>query len=171
MSNRFIVALFDDEEDLVSAARELKKEGVKIHDIYTPFPVHGLDEVLDISRSRLAFVTFGAGAFGLILAIAFQIWTSAFDWPINVGGKPMLSIPAFVPVTFELMVLFGALTTVAAFFYRSKLFPSKIAVIFEPKQTDDQFLIVLDSLDGNENFEKINVFLKKHGATNVRLQD
>jgi hypothetical protein len=171
MSDQFIVGLFDDEEMLVSAAVILKNEGIKIYDIYTPFPVHGLDEVLDITRSRLAFITFGAGAFGLILSITFQVWTSAFDWPINVGGKPMLSIPAFIPVTFELTVLFGALATVAAFLFRSNLFPSKEAKIFELKQTDDKFLIVLDSKSTKEKFENISLLLKKNGATNVRLQN
>ena len=167
MKNEFIVGVFDDEEKLVAAATILKESGVKIHDIYTPFPVHGLDELLDISRSRLPQVTFAAGLFGLIVSIGFQVWTSAFVWPINVGGKPMLSIPAFVPVTFEIMILLGALTTVAAFFFKAKLFPSKDVELVNLRQTDDKFVLVLinDSLSVDQ--KKIGVTLMAYGAFDV----
>jgi hypothetical protein len=171
MSNKFIVGIFEDEEKLVEAATSLKNDNIKIFDIYTPFPVHGLDDILDISRSRLAMVTFGAGVFGLLLAISFQVWTSAFAWPINVGGKPMLSIPAFVPITFEITILLGALTTVVAFLYRSNLFPSKEVKLFDLKQTDDEFVIVLEGIYSTTEFENINLQLKKFGAKEVRFQD
>lgn len=171
MNNNFIVGIFDDEDKLVVAAKSFKKAGVKIHDIYTPFPVHGLDEVLDISRSRLPKVTFFAGLFGLILAIVFQIWTSAFAWPIDVGGKPMLSIPAFIPVAFEITILFGALTTVAAFFFRSRLFPSKEVVLLSELQTDYKFVLVLNSETPGSDLTKFDTQLKEYGALEVRVQN
>lgn len=170
MSKRFIVGHFEDEEKLVAAAVSLKKEGLKIYDFFTPFPVHGLDEILDISRSRLPVVTFFMGLFGLILAIGFQVWTSAFDWPINVGGKSMLSIPAFIPVAFELTILFGALSTVAAFLWKAKLFPTKEIELIHTKQTDDLFVIVLENIGSTHDFEKIDRILKNEGASEVRLQ-
>lgn len=166
MSEEFIIGYFDDEEKLAHAGFKVKEENFRIHDVYTPFPVHGLDDLLGIKRSSLPYVTFAAGGVGLVLSMAFQIWTSAFDWPINVGGKPMLSIPAFIPVTFELMVLFGALTTVAAFFYRSKLFPGKDPVVLDRKQLDDQFLLVVKRGAGEENAKLIQL-LKTHGAIKV----
>lgn len=171
MKNNYIVGVFDDEEKLVVAAKSFKKAGVEIHDIYTPFPVHGLDEVLDISRSRLPQVTFFAGLFGLIIAIVFQIWTSAFAWPINVGGKPMLSIPAFIPVAFEITILFGALTTVAAFFLRSQLFPSKEAVLINQMQTDDKFILVLNSVNQEDDIKNFDAKFKEYGALEVRVQN
>ena len=171
MSTRFVIGNFEDEDRLVNAATSLKNQGVKIIDFYTPFPVHGLDEILDITRSRLPMVTFAAGLCGLILAITFQIWTSAFDWPINVGGKPMLSIPAFFPVTFELTVLFGALATVGAFLFRANLFPSKEVKLYDIKQTDDAFLIVLDCDLSPFDYKKIEIILNDFGATKVRFQD
>ncbi len=155
MSEKYFLAVFKDEHHMYESAKELKSSGAKLIDFYTPFPVHGLDDLLDIKRSRLPQVTFFAGGFGLILAITFQVWTSAVDWPINVGGKPMLSIPAFIPVTFELMVLFGALTTVAAFFYRSNLFPGKEEKIFVKRQTDDEFVILIASETLKEEHKKI----------------
>lgn len=160
MSNRLLVAVFDDEHDLIEASHKLRKADIKIHDFYTPFPVHGLDDLLDIKRTRLPMVTFVAGGIGLTLAMGFQIWTSAFDWPINVGGKPMLSIPAFAPVAFEIMVLLGALCTVAAFFFVAKLYPSKEVIPLHVRQLDDKFLAVIKNPKGDvaENI------LKEHHA-------
>lgn len=98
MSHKYLVATFDDEQDLVHAAHAVKNTQAEIVDFFTPFPVHGLDDLLGINRTRLPFVTFVAGGFGLILAISFQVWSSAFDWPINVGGKPMFSIQHSFPL-------------------------------------------------------------------------
>lgn len=155
MSQKYLVATFDDEHDLVHAAHSVKENKGEIIDFFTPFPVHGLDDLLGITRTRLPFVTFGAGAFGLVLALTFQVWTSAYDWPINVGGKPMLSIPAFIPITFELMVLFGALTTVAAFFFISKLYPSKNVKLYNVRQLDDKFLMLVKINNNQADLEKI----------------
>lgn len=152
---QYILATFDDESNLIEISNEFKKFEVSIEDFYTPFPVHGLDVFLGITRSRLPFVTFVAGAMGLILAMLFQIWTSAVDWPINVGGKPMLSIPAFIPIAFELMVLFGALASVAAFFYISKLYPTKTPKILHPRQLDDKFLVLVKIENNREKIEEI----------------
>lgn len=154
MSNKLLVAVFDDEHELIAASHKLKEANVQILDFYTPFPVHGLDELLDIKRSRLPMVTFVGGGIGLTLAMVFQVWTSAFDWPINVGGKPMLSIPAFAPVAFEIMVLIGALSTVAAFFFIAKLYPSKETLPLHERQLDDKFLAVIENPVG-DTAEKI----------------
>lgn len=147
MQKSYLVGIFDNEDNLLHAGKKLKESNLTIYDFYTPFPVHGLDDIQNIERTRLPFVTFIAGATGLTIAILFQVWTSAFDWPINVGGKPMLSIPAFIPVTFELMVLFGALVSVLAFFIRSNLYPSKETIIFDRRQLDDRFVVLADLND------------------------
>lgn len=153
MNESVFIEIFDDEEKLVLAAQELKKQGASLVDFHTPFPVHGLDDLLDIKRSRLPNVTLIAGTCGLLVAIIFQVWTSAFAWPLNIGGKPMLSIPAFIPITFELMILFGALSTVAAFLFVSNLFPTKEVELYDLKQTDNKFVIVVRKEDENKNAE------------------
>lgn len=165
MNGQYLVATFNDEHDLVEASHELKNNKISIEDFYTPFPVHGLDDLLGITRSRLPYVTFVAGFIGLAFAMAFQVWTSSVDWPINVGGKPMLSIPAFIPIAFELMVLFGALSTVAAFFYVSKLFPSKEVKLLHQRQLDDKFLVLIKVDENLETIEKII----KHSASEWKV--
>lgn len=155
---KYTFGIFDDEEKLLKAGNSLKEKNIKIIDFYTPFPVHGLDKIQGIERTKLPYVTFIAGGIGLALAIGFQVWTSAFAWPINVGGKPMLSIPAFIPVTFELMVLFGALTTVLAFFVKSNLYPTKENIILSKFQLDNRFVVLV------ENSAEAKTILNSFGA-------
>jgi hypothetical protein len=142
MSTTHLTATFTDEAGLLAAVRAARGAGIAIDDAYTPYAVHGLDDAMGVRRSRLTWVCFLAGATGAILALAFQIWTSAVDWPLNVGGKPFASYPAFIPITFELTVLSAALTSAAAFLARSRLFPGRRAAPL-PRVTDDRFTLVL----------------------------
>ena len=103
----------------------LRGAGVRVHDVYAPYPVHGLDDAMGIRRTRLPFVTLLAGLLGLCFALTFQYYTAVFDWPLDVGGKPENSTLAFVPVCFELTVLIGGLGTVGAFLLRARLYPGK----------------------------------------------
>lgn len=166
MQKQFVVGIFEDETNLVHAAENIVEKGIDIYDIYTPFPVHGLDELLKIKRTRLPYVTFLAGGVGLSCALALQIWTSAVDWPLNISGKPYISTLAFIPISFELTVLFGALTTVLMFFVAAKLFPTKKPVLFDLRQTDYTFVLAVEKT-GNVNEGTVTEIFKKHGATNV----
>jgi len=141
-----LVAYFDDEHRLVAGARAARAAGLEIRDAFAPYAVHGLDEAIGQRRSRLTWVCFAAGLTGGALALSFELWTSVASWPLNVGGKPFASVPAFIPVTFELTVLSAALTSVAAFFLRSRLFPGKKSEPL-PRVTDDRFALVLERDD------------------------
>ena len=99
----------------------MRKENFRLHDIYAPYPIHGLDRAMSIRRTRLPYVTMAMGLHGLSFAMSFQFYTNVLDWRVNVGGKPDNSTLAFVPISFELTVLFGALATIAAFFIRASL--------------------------------------------------
>lgn len=169
MRKDFIVGYYDDEEPLLEAAKKAADKNIKIYDCYTPFPVHGLDDAMGIKRSMLPYVTLVAGFVGLSIAVSLQVWTSAIDWPINIGGKPFNSIPAFIPVSFELTVLFAAHTTVAAFLFWNKLFPGKKPVIFDPAQTCHKFVMAIEK-EGN-NSEDIENFFKSQGAVEVKMQN
>ena len=144
MNSRFILGIFKDEQDMVHAAKYLVKKDIKIYDFFTPFPVHGLDEILGIKRTRLPIVTFIAGLAGLVFALGFQYWVSVIAWPLNVGGKAYNSMAAFIPVAFEITVLFGAFITIFAFLLRSKLFPKVDKGVIYNDATQDSFVIALE---------------------------
>lgn len=143
MSRRYLVTEFGSEEDLLAATRCAHEHQYKIVDAYTPYAVHGLDEAMGIRPTRLAVVCLALGVTGAVAKLGFQIWTSAWDWPVNVGGKPLISLPAFVPVTFEVTVLFAGVGTVLAFLFRSRLFPGKRPEAVFRGVTDDKFALVL----------------------------
>jgi len=109
---RGILALYEDPDALLRAATVAREHGFAGVDAYTPYAVHGLSEALGIRKSWVPFVTLVMGLSGAALGLTFEIWASSIDWPINVGGKPFVSLPAFIPITFETTVLGAALATV-----------------------------------------------------------
>jgi len=183
-----VIGYFDDTHSLLEATAKVRDSQFKNFDVYTPFPVHGLEHAQGLKRSWLPFVTFGAGLAGFCLAFTLQYWTSAVDWPIIVGGKPMNSWPAFVPVMFELTVLLAGLFTVGAMFFANGL-PNVTKKAFDPRLTRDRFAIVIEApaaqkaafqlFEGEEEevapvaapaFSESDVaaFLSKLGAKDVR---
>jgi len=133
---------FDDEAALLRATAAARRAGIAIDDAFTPYAVHGLEEAMGLRRSRLTWVCFAAGLTGAASAMGFQVWSSTVSWPLNVGGKPFASIPAFIPITFELTVLSAALASAFFFFFRSRLFPGRRAAP-PPRVTDDRFVLVV----------------------------
>lgn len=169
MTGRLFVAWFEREDAILEAARAVRQAGYAIGDAYTPYAVHGMDEAIGLESSRLPRVCFGCGLAGLLLAFLFQLWTSAIDWPINVGGKPMASVPAFIPLTFELMVLFGGLGVVAAFFVRARLYPRLSPRLLLPRVTDDRFALVLAGGDGEADQTEMRALCERAGAVETEL--
>jgi hypothetical protein len=146
MNRRFFLGVFASEADFVGAVRAARARGWPVAETWTPYPVHGLPELVGVRGSRLPWVCFAFGLLGAAGKLWLQVWTSAMDWPVNVGGKPMASIPAYIPVTFEIMVLFAGFSTAAAFFLRSRLHPTRAAAMPLAGITDDRFVVaVLES--------------------------
>jgi len=166
-SEKFLVGIFDDEDVLLHAVEEIRAKGVKIHEVYTPFPVHGLDEVLGYKRSRLPIAAFMFGMTGTILALVMQIWMLGFDWPMIIGGKNFVSLPPFVPVTFELTVLLSALGMVGTFMIVSDLKPYKWPRQFDLRSTDDKHVMAVDLGANKLSKEEISSILKSNGASEV----
>ena len=153
MANKFIHAIYDDDDKLLDAVKHLKKEGVYIEDVFTPFPVHGLDKALGLAPTRISIAGFIYGCIGFAFAVFMMNYIMFVDWPQNIGGKPSFSfienMPAFVPIMFELTVFFSAHLMVITFYLRSRLWPFKKAENPIPETTDDKFLVQIP-VSGNE---------------------
>jgi hypothetical protein len=141
---RVLIGCFATEEDIVAATGAARQQGLHIVDVYVPYAVHGLDRAMGLRPSRLPWACFAFGLLGVAMALAIQLWTMAIDWPMNVGGKPRLSLPAYVPVIFETMVLLAGLGVVFAFLVRCRLFPGKEPAPLFAGATNDQFVLVLE---------------------------
>jgi len=142
-----MLGFFEREADVLAATRAARESGLRVLDVYTPYAVHGLDRAMGLAPSRLPVVCFVLGLAGAAFKVWFEFWTSAVAWPINVGGKPWNSLPAFVPVTFEVMVLFAGVSTVLAFLGVARLRPGKRAVVIDPRASDDRFVLVVEQTD------------------------
>lgn len=171
-ASKVIHAIYTDDDVLMSAVKKVKAERYHIEEIYTPFPVHGLDKAMGLAPTRIAIASFIYGLVGLTVAIVMMNFIMIEDWPQNIGGKPSFSyiqnMPAFVPIMFELTVFFAAHLMVITFYLRSRMWPFKNAENPDPRTTDDHFLMEI-AVDGNE--EQLENLLKETGAVEINLVD
>ncbi len=166
---KFIIGLFDDDEVLVKAVKETRKAGVRIHDVITPYPVHGLDGAMGLKDSRLHTVGFIAGTAGALGVLAFIIWTTTVSYPLNIGGKPFLALPAYIPITFEVTVLSASVAMVIAFFARCGFSLIKEPRIFDERTTDDKFAMIFSA--GDVDSGKAKELLKRNGAVEINEKE
>lgn len=162
-----IAGIWTDEHVVVSAAHKTREAGFTKFDAITPFPVHGMEEACGIKRSWIPYVTFVAALVGLFSGLLLTWWTSAVNWPINVGGKPFFSLPAFIPVIFELTILFAALCSVGALFVATKM-PKVDPPSIDPDLTSHKFAIFIPKNDTGYDEAKIERMFKDWGATEVK---
>jgi molybdopterin-containing oxidoreductase family membrane subunit len=128
-----------DEQEVIETARANRAQP---QEVYTPYPVHGLPEAMRLKPSRLPWIAFIFGCIGGVHALVLQFYESAIAWPVNVGGRPFNSLPAFVPVTFEVTILFAGVGTFAAFLMRHRLYPGKKPARLVAGATDDRFVLL-----------------------------
>lgn len=166
---KFAVAYYDDDSTLIPAVKQVRESGYKMHDVYTPFPVHGLDEVMGLKETDLHIAGFIFGLTGTATALGFMSWIFTSDWPIDFGGKPFFSLPAFIPITFELTVLFAAVGMVLTYCYLNQIMPGVKKHVFHPRQSDDLFLIVVEITNPESELEIVD-FLKTTGSINTDVQ-
>ncbi|TPW21473.1 MAG: hypothetical protein FD126_652 [Elusimicrobia bacterium] len=164
MPIKLLVGSWDRPEAALAAAKAARAAGLKVHDAYTPFPVHGMDEALGLAPSWLGKACLGFALLGLTGALGFQFWVSVFNWPMNVGGKPFDASPALIPVAFELTVLFAGLGTVGTFLAFRGLSPVRVPEV--AGATDDRFVLAFPLAEAQEG--RLKAFLAEHGAKDVR---
>jgi hypothetical protein len=166
LNNIFIS--FDDEVPLLEAVRLLRANKELITDVLSPFPVHGLDEALSLKRSGIPVGGFIFGALGAILAFGFQAWVFTESYPLIIGGKPFFSVPTFIPITFEVTVLFAGLSMVAALLIRSKLKPDIRFKAVDKDITDDKFVILVNINNDETTLQRITTLLSGIKTLEIR---
>ncbi|WP_458627833.1 DUF3341 domain-containing protein [Winogradskyella sp. PC D3.3] len=171
-ASKVIHAIYTDDDVLMSAVKAVKAEKYHIDEIYTPFPVHGLDKAMGLAPTRLAITAFLYGCVGIAVATLMMNFIMIEDWPQDIGGKPSFSflenMPAFVPIMFELTVFFAAHLMVITFYMRSRMWPFKKAENPDPRTTDDHFLMEI-AVHNNE--ESLTNLLKQTGAVEINIVD
>lgn len=162
-----IAGIFLTEDSVVNAAYKVRESGFTKLEALSPYPIHAMEEACGIKRSAIPYVTFVAGFFGLASAVALTYYTSVIDWPINIGGKPLFSLPAFVPIIFELTVLFAALASVGAFMYYCGM-PKKTVPPIDKDLTCSKFAIFIPENDTGFNYDRAEKMLKELGAVEIK---
>lgn len=166
-----VFGLYDDEEDLKSAVRTANEDHLQIMDVFTPFAVHGLDPLLGLEESRLHIGGFVYGMIGTLTAFLGMSWIMAKDWPVIIGGKPHWPILSFIPVTFELTVLFASIGMVVTFYVINGQGPGVKNPVIHPRITDDKFCIAFDTDGlGQGEVDKLKGFFTRTGATHIETK-
>ncbi len=166
-----LYGLYNDEEILKSAVVAIKGKQVDIWDVFTPFPVHGLDPLLGLKESRLHIAGFFYGLMGTSIAFGFMTWVFTRDWPIIFGGKPYFSAPSFIPITFEFTVLMAAVGMVITFYLVCGLGPGVTNPYLDNRITDDKFCIALDITNYSaEEIEQLSSLLKNTDAEEIHTK-
>jgi len=171
MASKVIHAIYTDDDLLLQAVKQTRAANYDILEVFTPFPVHGLDKAVGLAPTRIAITSFLYGITGLGVAILMMNYMMISDWPQNIGGKPSFSfyqnMPAFIPIMFELTVFFAAHLMVLTFYMRSKIWPFKKAENPDIRTTDDHFLMEIDV--SNHDVELLTKFFYDTGASEISL--
>ena len=169
MAKRLIRSVYSDEHELLENIAYLREKGVKIVNVFSPFPVHGLDQALGLRRTRLSTAAFIYGVTGTTLALLMMWFMLIYDWPMNIGGKPsftlLQNLPSFIPITFELTVLCAAHGMVITFLLASKLFPGVTPYVAHPRVTDDKMVILMETDDTTA--DALQADLRNRGAEEI----
>ena len=166
-SKKVVAGIWTDEKTLVAAARKAREHGIDKVEAISPYPMHDIDGALGISRSWIPYVTFVMGLLGLAFGTWFTWWTSTTDYPLIIGGKPMWSLPAFVPIMFECTILFAALSSVGAMIVGGGL-PKVDPPIIDPDLTCHKFALFVPEDSKSYDEAKLEQLFKEWGASEVK---
>lgn len=166
-----IFGLYGDDDDLMNGVKAFNEKGIAIVEVYTPFPVHGLDRALGLKKTRISDAAFIYAIYGVLVGSIITYYTMNHDWAMNIGGKPSFAwytnMPAFVVPMFELMVFCAAHMMSLTFLFRNKMYPFCPAQNPDPRTTDDKFMIELLS----DDIENIKQLLVDTGVEEITIKD
>ncbi len=167
-NTKVLYGLYNDEEDLKSAVKVAGQSHLDIMDVYSPFPVHGLDPAMGLAESRLHYLGLIYGATGASFGFLMMSWIFTRDWPVIFGGKPFWSVPAYIPITFEMTVLFACWGMTITFYTICGMWPGVQPKILDDRITDDKFCIAFDVTNaGGDVLDKIKAFFGNTHAAEV----
>lgn len=168
--------MYDDDDVLKDGAKKVVSQGIKVNEVFSPFPVHGIDPIIGVKQTRLGIMAFLYGLTGLMLATIGMRYFMIEDWPMNIGGKPnntyLQNILAFIPVTFEFTVLCAAHLMAITYLLRNKTLPSRKAENPDPRTTDDKFVMEV-RMSENSKFsaDEIESLLKETGIIELNQKE
>jgi len=165
-----LIAEFENPSALVAAARAAREAGYRAIDAYSPFPIHELPHALALPRTKLPFLVLGGGLTGTVTALVMQWFSATVHYPVNVGGRPLASWPMFIPITFELTILFASVTAVLGMLALNRL-PMPYHPIFNAPRfamaSRDRFFLCVEAKDALFDLDKTTRFLETLGAAVV----
>ena len=162
MSKKYLMGVFDDEDNLIQAFEKVKANGIKPVEVYSPYPIHEILEGMG-KKTRITHAAFFYGLFGALSVLGFLYYAAVINWPLHYGGKPFNSFPSFIVVSIVATILIITLLTLFTFSVRAKIYPGKEAEIFHNRATDDKFVIVLDAESLGEKSDVVSSIIKEHG--------
>lgn len=164
MTQKVFYAMYDDDQKLMKAAKNVVSEGVKVKEVFSPFPIHGIDPIIGVRPTRLGDMAFIYGLIGLTLALVGMRYFMIVNWPMNIGGKPSFSLlenlPSFVPISFEFTVLCTAHGMALTYLFRNKTLPGMPASNPDPRTTDNKFVMEISTEDNSMSADDISALLK-----------
>ena len=174
MSKIFHV-MYDDDAKVLTAAKQLVDKGIRVKEVYSPFPIHGIDPIIGIKRTRLAIAAFMYAMTGTSLALLGMWYFMIQDWPMNIGGKPSFSlienITAFIPVTFEFSVLCGAHGMAITYLLRNGTLPGMPATNPDPRTTDDKFVVEISTENNSLSAEELESVIRGTDLLELSIKD
>ena len=172
MADKVIYAMYDDDHVLLDGAKKLVAKGVKVSEVFSPFPIHGIDPVIGVKNTRLGIMAFLYGLTGLTLATIGMRFFMIVDWPMNIGGKPNFSylenVLAFIPISFEFTVLMAAHGMATTYFLLNRTLPGMPASNPDPRTTDDRFVMEIRTSDNSKfSAEELEALIKETGIVEL----
>ena len=167
MENQYVVGIFDTEEDIIDATAQTRGTGYDIYDTYTPYAVHGLPEAMGLKPSKLTWACFAFALTGFTAAILGQFWIMGVDWPVNVGGRPFNSLPAYLPVMFECIVLAGGVGVTITMLARNRLYPGKRERLIHPDVTNHRFALAVERNDSSFDLNEITAIWSRYHVVEI----